>query len=236
MRVSCPHCGKQLKISEKIQQSLDALMPGQQIRVKCMQCEQPFPVDSSTLAGAASRVGSSKAAGAGRRTVRVRPPDPPDITWLKDGVFEEKEAVEEVPRALVLMPDIPGRSTIIADLEKLGYRVELAASPEEGIAKMQFVNYASVILHSRFEEKDLESAVFHRSMKAMNMSKRRYIFYVLIGNGFKTLYDLQGLTFSANLVINDADIPHFSLLLRKTIPEYEALFGPLMEELRLAGK
>ncbi len=236
MRVSCPHCGKQLKISEKIQQSLDALMPGQQIRVKCMQCENPFPVDSSTVVEAASRLGSGKAAGAGRRSARVRPPDPPDITWLKDGLFEEKEAVEEVPRALVLMPDMPGRTTIIADLEKLGYRVELAASPEEGIAKMQFVNYASVILHSHFEERGLESAVFHRSMKAMNMSKRRYIFYVLIGDGFKTLYDLQSLTFSANLVINDADIPHFSLLLRKTIPEYEALFGPLMEELRLAGK
>ncbi len=236
MRVSCPHCGKQLKISEKIQQSLDALKPGQQIRVKCIQCEKPFPVDSSTVTGAASRAGSGKVAGAGRRTARVIPPDPPDISWLKDGVFEEKEAVEEVPRALVLMPEIPGRKTIIADLEKLGYRVEMAASPEEGIAKMQFVNYASVILHSHFEERDLESAVFHRSMKTMNMSKRRYIFYILIGDRFKTLYDLESLTFSANLVINDADIPHFSLLLRKTIPEYEALFGPLMEELRLTGK
>ncbi len=57
----------------------------------------------------------------------------------------------------------------------------------------------------------------------------------LAGNS-KTLYDLQALAYSANLVVNDDDIPHFSLLLRKTIPEYEALFGPLMEELRLAGK
>jgi len=236
MRVSCPHCGKQLKISEMIQKSLDTLEPGQQIRVKCVQCEKPFPIDVSTGVRSGSQDGGGKPSPENQRSRRVRPPDPPDISWLKSGAFEEKEAVEEVPRALVLMPDVPGRMTVINDLEKLGYRVEMAASPEEGMAKMQFVNYASVILHSHFEERDLESTIFHRSMKAMNMSKRRYIFYVLVGEGFQTLYDLQALACSANLVVNDGDIPHFSLLLRKAIPEYESLFGPLMEELRLAGR
>lgn len=236
MKVDCPHCGKQLKISEKLQKSLDALEPGQQIRVKCVQCEKPFPIDHAMNNGSGSRTGGGMAAVASRRASKVRPPDPPDISWLKEGVFEEQEAVEEVPRALVLMPDSPGRMTVINDLEKLAYRVEMAASPEEGIAKMQFVNYASVILHSRFEKKDLDSAVFHSCMKTLNMSRRRYIFYVLIGEEFNTLYDLQALTCSANLVVNDADIPHFALLLRKAIPEYESLFGPLMEEMRLTGR
>ncbi|MDP3479109.1 MAG: hypothetical protein Q8R88_05010 [Desulfoprunum sp.] len=236
MRVSCPHCGKQLKISDKIQKSLEALEPGQQLRVKCVQCEKPFPIDESMRLRAGSQAVGGRPSPAHQRTRRVRPPDPPDISWLKEGIFEEKEAVEEVPRALVLMPDFPGRITVKKDLEKLGYRVEMAATPEEGIAKMQFVNYATVILHSHFEEKDLESTVFHRYMKAMNMSRRRYIFYILIGEGLQTLYDLQALACSANLVINDADIPHFSLLLRKTIPEYEALFGPLMEEMRITGR
>ena len=68
------------------------------------------------------------------------------------------------------------------------------------------------------------------------MSRRRYIFYVLIGEQFKTLYDLQALSCSANLVVNDAEIPYIGIVLKKAIPEYEALFGPLMEELRIAGK
>jgi hypothetical protein len=236
MRVSCPHCGKQLKISEKIQKSLDALEAGQQIRVKCVQCEKPFGIDSTTVERSSAAGGDPRPVSAGRRPSAVRPPDPPDISWLKEGVYEEKEAVEEIPRALVLMPDFPGRATVISDLEKLGYRVELAATPEEGMNKMQFVNYAAVILHSRFEGNDLESSSFHRFLRTLNMSRRRYIFYILIGQEFKTLYDLQALTTSANLVVNDNDIPHFSLMLRKTIPEYEALFGPLMEELRLAGR
>ncbi len=68
------------------------------------------------------------------------------------------------------------------------------------------------------------------------MSRRRYIFYVLIGEEFDTLYDLQALAYSANLVINDADIPYVGTVLKKAIPEFEALFGPLMEELRVIGK
>lgn len=236
MRVSCPHCGKQLKLSDKIRSSIDSLAPGQQIRVKCVQCEKPFPIAPSAGNSAGSGSGGGRGQSAAARAGKVRPPDPPDISWLKEGVFEEKEVVEEIPRALVLMPDSDGRATLAKDLEKLGYRVEMAASPEEGMAKMQFVNYATVILHDRFEGKEFDDSVFHSFMKAMNMMRRRYIFYVLIGENLKTLYDLQALALSANLVINDADIPHFSLLLRKTIPEYEALFGPLMEELRISGR
>jgi len=36
----------------------------------------------------------------------IRPPDPPDISWLKEGDYEETETVEEVPRALVLMAGV----------------------------------------------------------------------------------------------------------------------------------
>lgn len=226
MNVSCPHCGKQLKIGEKVENSLAALAIGQQLRIRCIQCNQPFGIDA-----AAGR----KKAPPVKPAVKVTPPSPPDISWLKEGVFEEEEAVEEVPRALVLMADVPARAAVISDLEKLGYRADLVGTADEAMEKMQFVNFASVILHADFEPDGLEGA-FHRFMRAMSMNKRRYIFYVLVGREFKTLYDLQALSCSANLVVNDDDIPHFSLLLRKTIPEYEALYGPLMEELRLAGK
>jgi hypothetical protein len=226
MNVSCPHCGKQLKLGEKIENSLAALAPGQQLRIRCIQCEKPFGIDAAT---------GKKTDPAGRAAAKVKPPDPPDISWLKEGVFEEEEAVEEVPRALVLMGDMPARAAVIGDLEKLGYKADLAATAEEAMGKMQFINFASVILHAEFEKGGIEGE-FHRFMRTMSMNKRRYIFYVLVGREFKTLYDLQALAYSANLVVNDDDIPHFSLLLRKTIPEYEALYGPLMEELRLAGK
>lgn len=238
MIVHCPHCGKQLKLGEKITESVRLLEPGKRIKIKCAHCAVPFGLDKSMDKTAPVE----KERPADARPVpaeggRVRPPLPPDTNWLKEGNFEEKDVVEDIPKAIVLMPTSqPGRDQVVKAATAVGYRVEQAATPAEAIEKMRFVNYAAVFLHSRFEPDGIRSGSFHRYMRSMNMARRRYIFYVLIGDQFHTLYDLQALSCSCNVVINDADIPYISTILKKTIPEYEELFGPLMEELRIAGK
>lgn len=235
MIVNCPHCGKQLKLGDKIRESVRQLEPGRRIKIKCAHCAVPFGLDNSMDRAAPSpgQGGNASKPAAGGR---VKPPDPPDTGWLKDGTFVEKEVIEDIPRALVLMPDMPGRDQVVSSAGAVGYRVELAEKPEEAIEKMRFVNYAAVFLHNRFEPGGIAAGKFHQFMRSMNMSRRRYIFYVLIGEQLKTLYDLQALSCSANLVVNDADVPYIGTVLKKVIPEYETLFGPLMEEMRLAGK
>jgi hypothetical protein len=235
MNVSCPHCGKQLKLSDKFQASLQNLMPDQKARVKCSQCAKPFQIDSSAVAEGS---GSTPSASRGPKPtgITVKPPQPPDVTWLKEGIFEDHEVVEEIPLALILMAEGSGRNDIVKAVEALGYRAEIAASVESAIEKMEFVNYSNVILHTEFEPEGLEGGVFHRYMCSMSMSKRRYIFYALIGKNLNTLFDLEALAYSANIIVNESDVAHFGTILRKTIPEYEALFGPLMEELRVSGK
>jgi hypothetical protein len=68
------------------------------------------------------------------------------------------------------------------------------------------------------------------------MDRRRYIFYILIGDTFHTLYNLEALASSANLTVNTVDLPHLDIVLRKSIPAYEELFGPFLEELSAYGK
>ncbi len=235
MIVDCPHCRKQLKLGEKIRESVQSLEPGRRIKIKCAHCGVPFGLDMS-MDRTPAATAAHGAAGRTSPTGRIKPPAPPDTDWLKDGSFEEKDVVEDIPKAMVLMPDLPGRDQVVKAAAAVGYRVELVTSPSVAIEKMLFVNYAAIFLHSRFEPGGIRSGVFHQYMRSMNMSRRRYIFYVLIGDQFETLYDLQALSCSANLVVNDAEIPYISTLLKKTIPEYEELFGPLMEELRIAGK
>ena len=235
MIVHCPHCGKQLKLGEKIRENVRQLEPGRRVKIKCAHCAVPFSLDMSmdrTAATPTERDGVGRSFSGGR----IKPPAPPDTDWLKDGSFEEKDVVEDIPKAIVLMPDLPGREQVVKAAAAVGYRVEQAATPDAAIEKMRFVNYAAVFLHSRFESGGIRSGAFHQYMRSMNMARRRYIFYVLIGEQFDTLYDLQALSCSANLVVNDAEIPYISTLLKKAIPEYEGLFGPLMEELRIAGK
>jgi len=235
MIVNCPHCGKQLKLNDKIKESVQRLEPGKKLKVKCVHCAVPFGLDEKSLQVA--RPGAARSTPPESPAVdRVRPPAPPSTDWLKDGSFEEKEVVEDIPRALVLMPESPSREMVVKAATEFGYLVEPVQTAQEAIDKMRFVNYAAVFLHSRFEPGGIKTGQFHRYMRMMDMSRRRYIFYVLLGEQFQTLYDLQALAHSVNLVVNDAEIPYVGTVLKKAIPEFETLFGPLMEELRVIGK
>ncbi len=230
MKVFCPHCSCKLQFSEKFKKDLLQLDPGKTARLKCSKCNKFFSLDP----------GISKASfPVAKPTVlksQVKPPAPPDISWLKEGIFKDRDVVDDVPLAMVLVAKEHGRNEIVKVLEGLGYRAEVARNGEWAMEKMAFVDYAAVILHTRFESGGFQNGSFYNYIKNMSMSKRRYIFFCLVGQEMETLYDLQALAYSANLVVNDKDVEYFGTILRKAIPDYEQLFGPLMEELRVFGK
>ncbi len=239
MQVNCPNCGKQLKLSGKIKESIEKLDPGQKIKVKCVYCTKPFGLDAHSvdITAVPKDIRRKKTQEIlAPRAGSLRPPAPPDVSWLADGVFEDQEIVEDIPKALVLMPEIPARDVVVKSAVEFGYQVEQPTDVMEAIEKMRFVNYAAVFLHSGYEPAGVLSGKFHAYMRNMNMARRRYTIYVLLGDEFETLYDLQAMAYSANLVVNDRDLNHIGVVLKKIIPEYEALFGPLMEELRVSGK
>jgi len=219
MITQCPHCQQQLRFNaaqqEKITGALKKITPGKKLTIKCPHCQHPIQIDSFADA--------------------PKPPAPPDLDWLLSGRFAGEEKVEDVPMALVLYKASPERDQIIKAIESVGYQVALADNAEEAREKMQFVRFSCVILQSQLEG-SLEQSSFHAYMRKMAMERRRYIFYILIGPEFHTLYNLQALAASANLVVNEGDLQHFDVVLRKAIPEYEELFGPLLEELAASGK
>jgi len=238
MITECPHCHKKLKLSPKIEESLSHLGPGKSIRINCPQCAETILLNAGMLTPDNSAATTTSPADRqvvpptpGRPRPAVTPPPPPDLSGLRTAVEDDGEArVDDAPKALILMPDSPGCPLVAQALEALGYQPSFAQSAEEAMEKMQFVTYASVILHSQYEGTTLENSPFHQFMCAMNMHKRRYIFYILIGPEFHTLYDLQALASSSNVVVNDQDLSQLPLILRKTIPQYEGMFGAIMQE------
>lgn len=244
MNTTCKSCGKQLKLGEKMLESIRKLGPDKSIRIKCPGCSEPILLSSSmflsqsndsaagTMQPSAAAVKKQPASSA----KVIKPPAPPDISWLEDGVFDEDQVIEDVPLALILMEDSENRDSIIESIEGIGYKTEIVKSSTEAMEKMQFVEYSAVVLDSGYEGKGLASSAFHKYMCEMAMSRRRFIFYTLIGKEFNTLYNLQALAYSANLVVSEDEIPYFNVILRKAIPEYEELFGPITEELRIHGK
>ncbi len=225
---NCPHCSTPLRFSEeqraRLNKALAALETGRQLTIRCPRCKQAIRLDRNAAPVAP--------AGAGNR---VRPPGPPELDWLKTGHFQGEEKVEDVPMALVLVPDSPARQTVRKAMESVGYQVITADTADEAIERMRFVKFACVVYHSRVET-SLDHSAFHHHMRQMAMEWRRYIFYILIGPEFHTLYDLEALAVSANLVVAEADIQYFDIILRKAIPAYEELFGPMLDELSAQGR
>ncbi len=224
MKILCPNCSKTLKISDKIQKGLERLGPGRVLRLSCPKCGESIALDAGHLPADTGQgviiVGST-----------IKPPPPPNIAWLKSGVFEEEEVVEDIPQTLILAKPGAERDSISEAVENIGYQSTFANSGKEAMEKLRFTNYASVILHDNFEDGGLRTSSFHQFMRDMAMQKRRFIFYILIGPEFSTLYDLEALAYSANLVVNSSEIPELLTIFRKAIPQYEELFGNLMAEI-----
>ncbi len=224
MTITCQNCGKRLKLSDNIRKGVQQLASGRLLRLPCPQCGEAIVLDKDCLDPTKQPTKKPVANS-------VKPPSAPDVSWLKDGTFEEEEVVEDIPQTLILVPPGAERDQVIKAVESIGYQASFAVSDEEAMEKMQFVNYASVILHSDFYLGGLKKSPFHHFMCNMSMLKRRFIFYILIGPEFSTLYNLQALANSANLVVNDSEIPEILTVLRKAIPRYEELFGSLMAEI-----
>lgn len=227
MIIECPNCGKKFKASDKLINGLRALPADDKMRLKCPSCFSLFGLRYEDLLAS-----GDDAAKAG-----VAPPAAPDTSWLGKGGREQSETgAEELPTVLVLIKNEKMFTTVANAFEVMGYRVETAVDGDEAIGKMEFFLYAAVVLHTNFEKVDIANSKFHNFICGMDMRKRRQILYFLVGPEMSTMYDLEALCYSANQVVNDDDVEHFSVLARKLVREYEVLFGPLLRELELAGR
>jgi hypothetical protein len=250
----CPHCQQDLNFSEaqrtKIEKALAALQPGKALKLGCPHCRKGIELEAGTGANGVDSWGGvmeeilySAGEKKGVNPPRPQPvqppphaPQPPDIGWLARGDLEENEEwVEDVPTALMLVPAARGREFVEGAFKGLGYQVMAADSVEDALERLRFAKFSAVILHTAYEEEGLAGS-FHQHMRSMPMDKRRYIYYVLIGPAFKTLYDLEALAHSVNLVVNDSELKHLPLILRKGLHDYEELFNPLIMTMREHGK
>lgn len=241
----CPHCNKDLNLNkaqlEKINVALAALPSGKTLKLGCPQCRKPIELSadgsfmSDSGASAAGKKDSAPPVSKPGKSA-LAPPKPPEVDWLASGEFEEKEIIDDINMVLVLMPEGTVRNAVVGAFKEAGYRPFFVESAEQAIEKMRFVSYAAVVFHSEFEGGKLADSAFHEHMRNMAMQHRRYIYYVLIGPEFHTLYNLQALAHSANLVINEKDAEHMSIVFRKGLNDYENLFGPFIGAMKEYGK
>lgn len=257
MLLSCPHCLNKLQPTaaqqEKIKQALRELPTGKVLKISCPTCKESIHLNQAdnlisitdstreeTATSSAAAVAQSVAA-----AVKVAPmaPEPPNITWLQSGkMVDEDQALKGDRLAMVLMTADEKRTLVTKALEDLDYQVEFPVSVEDAKKRMRFVNFAAVVFSSAFASASasvnagasakLEVSDFHLHMTKLPMAGRRLMLYILISPDFNTLYDLEALAYSANLVVNEKDLAQMSLILKKALQDYHDLFGSYLEALR----
>ncbi|MFV0439053.1 MAG: hypothetical protein ACK5PS_16860 [Desulfopila sp.] len=160
----------------------------------------------------------------------VRPPLPPDTSWLTQRERMQKKEQNDVPTALVLITDPAIRSTVEKTLGQNDYRIESAETVAEALARLTAETYEVVALHSSFENcREVTEMAVHRLIIRLPMAKRRTLFYILLDHRVQTLYNLETLVFSANLVINDNEIKYLPVIFKKGFQDYLEVFGPLLQ-------
>lgn len=235
---ACPNCGQILNLNEsqqqKIENALAILAPGKSLKFNCPHCRKPIELQAGATE-VTEKSGSKEAASSSALEGGGLPPAPPDLDWLERGDLGKGEVIEDVPQVLILMKDESLQGNVVGLFEDLGYKVVLPHSVAEAIELMRFTNYEAVVLHTVYEG-SLAQSTFHSYMQSMEMSKRRYVFYVLMGPELHSMYNLEALSHSANLVINEKEITAFPLILKKGFRDYDELFGPYLSALQAVGK
>lgn len=230
---ACPHCAKNLNLTEtqhaKIENALASLPQGRSLKFNCPHCHKSIEVQREESGSSPQSIQPEVLAN------RLPTPEPPDHSWLERVESGRSDVLEDIPQVMILIKDELIQTDITRFFEEMGYKTVLPRSAAEAEQKMRFTPFAAVVLHSAFEG-DLASSELHVYIQGLPMPQRRYIYYVLVGPEFHTLYNLEALSNSANLVINESDIPYFPLILKKGFQDYEELFGPYIAALETMGK
>ncbi|MDR2549568.1 MAG: hypothetical protein LBD10_05130 [Desulfobulbus sp.] len=152
-------------------------------------------------------------------------PPPPDMSWLAHADFgEQQERAGNAPPALLVLGGNPQQELIAQQLARMGYAVTAASSATQALERLGATKYRLVFCgaDAAFEE-------VRRFVNQLTSDLRRHTYFVLVGADLHTLYDLEALALSANLVINDRDLPALELILDKGLRDYEQLFRPLLD-------
>ena len=235
MITHCPKCNNMLNFSDaqqvKIRGALATVGSGT-LKLKCPQCKEPIEL----LSDGSSADWRQKPSGGSKGGKIPDPPKPPDVDWLTQGVFEEKETIKDIPKILILINAGETRDKVTGAMVESFFQPIAVDTAAEAMEQMQVVQFDAVIMHSNFDNKPFQSSEFHDFMKKMPMTRRRYIFYALIGPEFNTLYTLEAASYSANMVVNEKYVEHVKNIYKRGKAEYEELFGSYISALEEHGR
>jgi hypothetical protein len=123
-----------------------------------------------------------------------------------------------------------------ATLRELGFKFHVVELPEIAIERLRYTNYDCIVVHENFAGTSLRSNAIVNYLGPLPMAQRRYAFVCLVGPSFKTLDAMQAFAHSVHLVLNPADLPNLTAILKKGLAEFEMLYRTFRETSAAMGE
>ena len=216
MDVVCTSCGAKLKVKA------EKLPPDQTVKIPCPKCKQKIMIDTRKPEHK-EPLNENQSTG---NVVRDYDEFASPLNFLEGGI----------KLALILVKDNIHTVDINFTLDELSYKCISPSSIPEAMDKLLLHHFDLIILSDGFDGKDIESSPVNKYLNSLSMSIRRNIFFILLGERFKTMDEMMAFGASANLVVNPRDLPDLALILKKVIHENNQFYKVFTDTLKETGK
>ena len=216
MNITCPHCRAKLNVPDH------KIPKGKDSSFKCPKCQDKIQILASqwdpSVAGPSKKEGLK--------------PDPLEKNPMeRNAMGSGGGAALGQERALVVMADSTGRSTLLAAVAGLGFTVDITDSISDALKKMDYQLYPLVVVADTLAPNN--GAMFTH-MNELDMSLRRRICLILVGDQLPTGDPMAALHASVNYILGLQDSG--AQLLSTALAEHRNFYTVYNDSLRAAGK
>jgi hypothetical protein len=119
----------------------------------------------------------------------------------------------------------PATTEIVRNsLKDLGFKMHFADSEDGALDRIRYTQYNCIVIHENFAGSILQTNAVIQYLAPLPMNQRRTSFVCLIGDSFNTLDAMQAFAQSVHVVVNPADLPNLTAILKKGLAEFEMAY------------
>ena len=225
METLCQTCRAKLKIPD------EKLPKDKVINIVCPKCNGEISIDTRTTMKDSET----------RRDVESSDLDSEEAatetaTAVPAGEMIDEFFGEDEKTALICDDNQSNQDMIASALNELGYRVSIGTNPSDVLDKMRFNHYDVIVLDEALGGTLPSENPVLDQIQSMPIPTRRNIFFALIGPDYTTSDNMTAFAKSANVVINQNDLPRVKAILTRSISDNERFYKVFRKTLRALGR
>ena len=223
MEIKCEECRAVIQIAD------ERVPPNSTFRLNCPRCKRKILVNTKATDTLIEEKGDLYPS--------PRPSGSP--TLVDNDAFNDLPDAQNYlapgqPAALACSNEEDSRDKLKGMLEDLGYLVDMPAAVDHALQRLRFNQYHVILLDDSFAGQSPNPVAGY--LAGLNMTTRREMFVVLIGQRLKTADHLQAFMESVNLTLHPDDLPQLKMLLSRGLRDHKRFYKMFTECLIETGK